>query len=83
KPELLGVFREILSNEGNEFYLKNAGSAGLCGTATVRSLRRIMISRGFVLLCFLDGERRSRFLLEPGEEITLTPSDDLIVIGID
>ncbi|MBO4413574.1 MAG: hypothetical protein J5830_02590, partial [Clostridia bacterium] len=82
-PELLGVFREILSNEGNEFYLKNAGSAGLCGTSSVRDLRRRMTAGGFVLLGFLNAERVSRFLLEPDEEITLTPDDDLIVIGAD
>ena len=80
-PELVGVFHEILSNEGNELYLKNADTAGLTGTHSVRALRRAAIEGGYVLLGYVAPDKRSTFLLDPAEEVSLTPEEDLIVIG--
>ena len=37
-PELYGVFKEILSNAGNEIYIKSAGQMRLTGRRTVRRL---------------------------------------------
>ena len=75
------MFHEILSNEGNELYLKNAGTAGLTGTHSVRALRRAALEGGYVLLGYVDPDKGSIFLLSPEEEVSLTPEEDLIVIG--
>ena len=80
-PELLNVFREILSNEGNELYLKNAGTIHLTGDYTVRELRRIFLQHGYILLGYLDAEKNSRFNLPLDEIMTLTEEDSLIVLG--
>ena len=80
-PELIDVFREILSNKGNELYLKNVGSMGLAGKYEIRNLRRIMLKQGYILYGHLDAEKNSRFNLPLNEEITLKKEDHLIVLG--
>ena len=80
-PELVGVFRELLSNEGNELFLKNVGDAGLAGAHKVRELRRLLLRSGYILLGMIDSEKRSRFNPPINEVITLRPEDCLIVIG--
>ena len=80
-PELINVFREILSNKGNELYLKNVGLMQLEGEHTIRELRRTMLRQGFVLLGDLNCEKYSTFNRELEEKITLSTDDNLIVIG--
>ena len=80
-PELYGVFREILSNAGNEIYIKNAGQLHLTGRHTVRALRRRMLERGYVLLGWLDESGSSAFNPPLDVELTLAEGDGLIVIG--
>ena len=80
-PALIGVFREIMSNAGNEIYIKNAGRLGLTGRFSVRALRWILLRRGNILLGCMDGAFVSRFNPSPDETITLTGADSLIVIG--
>lgn len=80
-PELVDVFREILSNAGNELLLKNAGEIGLTGKHTVRDLRRIMLRYGFVMLGCLDSHCKSTFNPPLDEVLELTDDDSLIVIG--
>ena len=80
-PELADLFREILSNEGNELYLKNAGTNRLTGRYTVRDLRRTLLSRGYVLLGYRQKTGGSRFTLSLNEDVTLTEGDDVIVLG--
>ena len=82
-PELIDVFREILSNEGSELYLKNAGSMDLVGSFTVRELRDIMLSSRCILLGCLDRDKYSRFNLPLDETVELTEQDCLIVLGED
>lgn len=43
-PELLYVFVEILSNEGNELYLKNVGAMNLEDTYTISEDQLIVIA---------------------------------------
>ncbi len=82
-PELIDVFREILSNEGNELYLKNAGTNRLTGACTVRELRRTLLRRGYILLgCYIGAEKRSRYDLRLDDEISLSEDDDVIVLGL-
>ena len=80
-PALIDVFREILSNEGNELYLRQTGSMGLTGTFTGRDLRRIMLREGYIFLGHLDGTKGSRFNIPLDEEIRLDGKDHLIVFG--
>ncbi len=80
-PELIDVFREILSNKGNELYLKNAGAMQTEGTYTVRELRRKMLSNGHVLLGAMSGSDYVYFDRTLDEQVTLNKDDYLIVIG--
>ena len=82
-PELYDVFQEILSNEGNELYLKNAGRLGLTGKYTIRELRLSVLRQGYIFLGILDEEKNSHFTLSLKEEVTLSEEDHLIVLGED
>ena len=79
-PELVDVFREFLSNEGNELYLKTAAQLGLTGTHPVRELRRRALAYRYALLgCIRGGE--SVFNPPLDETVTLADGDSLIVLG--
>ena len=80
-PELLAVFEEILSNEGNELYLKNVRTMGLEGKYTVRYLRSLALNQGYILLGILDEEKNSHFGLSLDEEVTLGGDDNLIILS--
>ncbi len=80
-PELIDVFREILSNDGNELYLKNADALGMCGEHSVRTLRAMAMRRGYILLGFVDSLRQSTFNPPLDARLTLTEADQLIVLG--
>lgn len=80
-PELIDVFREILSNRGNELYLKDVSMMGLEGSYTVRDLRQIMLRQGYILLGHLDADKRSMFNPPLSAVITLASGDNLIVLG--
>ena len=80
--ELTDVFREILSNKGNELHLKKAKDFGLDGTYTTQQLRGLAIDNSFVLLGYMRGENYESFF-NPGlkEEIKLGSDDSLIVLA--
>ena len=80
-PELTDVFREILSNEGKELFLKNVSQLRLEGTRSVRSLRRVLLRMGYVFLGVTDAGENSRFNPPLDEEITLATDDGVIVLG--
>ena len=80
-PELIDVFREILSNKGNELYLKNVGSMQIEGTYTPRELRRDMLKHGYILLGVMSKDKYTYFDHALDEKINLTEEDCLIVIG--
>lgn len=80
-PELIEVFRDILSNEGNELYLKNAGDLHICGTYTVAELRQITMSFGYILLGYIDTEKKSYLNLSLGQTVELTEQCDIIVLS--
>ena len=80
-PELIDVFREILSDKGNELYLKNVAMMDLEGKFTVRDLRWIMLKQGYILLGVLDADKNSRFNLPLDETLILGGEDNLIVLG--
>ncbi len=80
-PELISVFRELLSNKGNELYLKNALAAELTGTYSIQQLRSIVLHRGYILLGYMIADKGSVFNPPLYEEITLREDDSIIVLG--
>ncbi len=80
-PELQGAFREILSNEGSEIYLKSAARLGIEGRLTVRSLRRLVSEHGYVLLGYMDKDLESFFNPPLDRELTADEGLTLIVLG--
>ncbi len=82
-PELLDAFREILSNEGSELYLKKASQLGIRGRCSVRSLRRMALEQGYVLLGIMDGARESCFNPPLDKEVEADEGFTLIVLGED
>lgn len=85
-PKLYPVFQELLSNEGNEFYLKSAAAFDCVGMEMcVRSLRLKLLSYGYILLGYLNedsGMRKAH--INPGlnETVSLGERDSLIVLGV-
>lgn len=80
-PELKDVFREILSNEGNELYLKNVGLIKLEGGYSVRDLRMILLKHGYIFLGYVDASKNNHFHLPLDEIVILKNEDNLIVLG--
>lgn len=80
-PQLISAFREILSNKGNELYLKNAEDIRMTGSWTVRDLRRIILQKGYIMLGYLDTEYVSHFNPPLDDEIRLGKDDWIIVLG--
>ena len=80
-PELIDVFREILSNEGNELYLKEVERYHLEGAYTVRELRELMLRHGYIFLGYVNEEKDSLFNLPLEETVELRAGDALIVLG--
>lgn len=82
-PELVGVFREILSNTGSELYLKDAEALGLTGTRTVREIRQRVLQHGYTYLGHVDSEEGSNFDAVLDNAVTLEEGDKIIVLGED
>ncbi len=80
-PELQGAFREILSNVGNEIFLKKASRLGIRGRFPVRSLRKMALEEGYVLLGVMDAERKSFFNPPLDKEVEADEETILIVLG--
>ena len=80
-PHLIDVFQELLTNKGNELYLKKASRMKVTGEYSFRTLRRLMLQNEYILLGYLDAEKRSFFNCPSDKMITLTEKDELIVIG--
>ena len=82
-PEIIEVFREILSNEGNELYLKSVDCMNLVGDYSIRELRMILLRHGYIFLGYIDSEKKNYFNLPLDEVLMLTKDDNLIVLGIE
>lgn len=82
-PELYSVFDELLSNEGNELYVKDASLFGLeSRTVDALELRRIALKMGYVLTGVITWSAMS---INPplDQGFTFKAGDKLIVIGED
>ena len=80
-PELIGVFRELLSNEGAELFLKHIGDAEEGVRCTVREMRSALLDHGYVFLGYVNEEFESVFDPPLTAELSLTGADRLIVLG--
>ncbi len=80
-PRRVGIFNDILDEEGSEIYLRNASDFGLAGTElSSEELRRKLYACGYILLGLRTSV--SSFLAVPDESlISIGESDRFIVIG--
>lgn len=82
--ELYKAFQEILSNEGNEIYLKTAGEMQCTGEWVCAELRAICLYHGYVFLGYNkthNGESINHFNPSLTETIMLEKEDRVIVMG--
>ncbi|MBR0281699.1 MAG: hypothetical protein IJQ81_08920 [Oscillibacter sp.] len=81
-PELIKAFNELLTNEGNEVYLKTAEELHCVGKRSVLELRRRLLPQRYVMIGYMTAEDFHCFFeLSLGDTVTLKPEDKLIVIG--
>ncbi len=81
-PELTGAFRELLSNEGSELYLKKAGALRCDGERTVAEIRKIALAREYVVLGYMKGDTFACTFNPPlNDRVVLDPEDSVIVLG--
>ena len=81
-PELIDAFRELLSNEGDEVYLKEASLLNASGERTAAEIRRNALIAGYIFLGYIREESgESIFNPKLSEVLTLKDDDQLIVIG--
>ena len=78
--ELLDVFNELLSNEGNEFYLKEASDLNCVGAYAIRDLRYGLLGIGYILLGYITADT---YHFNPPLNMTvdLKKGDHLILLG--
>ncbi len=81
-PELIDAFRELLSNEGDEVYLKEASLLNASGERTVAEIRRNALLAGYIFLGYISEKSRESIHNPPlSETLALKDDDQLIVIG--
>lgn len=83
-PDLLSVFQELLSNEGNELYLKTPHQFGVNNQITVRELRETASLKRCIFLGYIretDGVYTSHFNPPLNSRISFTDNDTLIVMS--
>ena len=80
-PQLIEAFNEILSNEGNELFMKRPSYLHCIGTHTVNELRQITYAQGYIFLGYMNAERERFFNPPLQEELEIRKSDRLIVLG--
>ena len=81
-PELVHTFRELLSNEGNELYMKRAGNLNCVGEFTVSQLRQKLFNKGYIFLGYMTADNNYSFNPDLTDKVTLKKADSLIVLGL-
>lgn len=80
--ELTDLFKEILSNDGNELHLKKAKDFGLDGEYTTLQLRNLALDNECIFLGYLRGENyESFFNPKLTGKVHLNAGDSLIVLS--
>lgn len=82
-PELLPVFAELLSHEGNEICLIKAKYLNAAGSYTVGRLRQICLRYQFILIGYINFQGEYRFNPELSRRTAPGEDDYLILIGND
>ncbi len=79
--ELLPLFSEILSSQGNEIQLVKVKDLNASGSFTVAQLRRIARINGFVFMGYINFTGEYRFNPGLAESVMLDENETLILIG--
>ncbi len=79
--ELLPLFREILSNQGNEIQLIRAEQFHLNGSYSIAQLRHLALINGFVFMGYIDENEQYQFNPPLTAAADLKGTDRLILIG--
>ena len=81
-PELIVVFKELLSNAGNELYLKKAKNLHCAGQHTVSELRAMMLEQHYIFLGYRNAIDHTNAFNPPlNNTVELSAEDSLIVLG--
>ena len=80
-PQLLSAFRELLSNQGNELFMKRASNLHIGGKYTVMELRALLHRQGYVFLGCRNNNGMYKFNPPLEEELNVLETDSLIVFG--
>ena len=80
-PRLISAFREILSNQGNELFMKKAVNLHCVGEYTVHELRQILHRQGYIFLGWMNADGTYRFNPPVDEKMKILGTDSLIVFG--
>ncbi|MBE6128129.1 MAG: hypothetical protein E7185_02525 [Erysipelotrichaceae bacterium] len=80
-PQLLTAFAEILSNKGNELYLKTPKNLNCLGNLSVLEIRNRLYRQGYIFLGIMD--ENNEYLFNPGLDLKLEirSTHKLIVFG--
>ncbi len=82
-PGLYDTFIEILSNEGNEFFLKPASNFDLVGSEhSIFAIRESLLSKHCILLGYISGGEKREIILNPSLEDTIMLKDEDMLIVI-
>ena len=80
--DIRDLFKEILSNEGNELHLRKVGDFGCDGTYTTLQLRNLGLENNCIVLGYLRADTYESFFNPSlSEEIKLSAEDSLIVLS--
>ncbi len=80
-PRLISAFREILSNEGNELFMKRATELNCVGSFEVYQLRQLLFEKGCIFLGAMTAD--GQYTLNPPLKSTvdLKAEDSVIVFA--
>lgn len=80
--DIRDLFKEILSNKGNELHLRKVGDFGCDGTYTTLQLRNLGLENNCIVLGYLRADTYESFFNPSlSEEIKLSAEDSLIVLS--
>ncbi len=80
-PELISAFRELLSNEGNELYMKKADNLNCLGDLSVSEIRQITFEQGYIFLGYIGSDGIHVFNPGVKDVLHIRKTDSLIVLG--
>ncbi len=81
-PELYPVFTEILSNEGNEVYLKSAKTLNCEGIKSITEIRQICLAQGYIFIGYKKSDDKEIIFNPPIEkQLDMKFNDNIVVIG--